>query len=80
MGKDRFESLEELEDDWNSYGAIAPHAGAIRRARELEVMLGCGFVICPTPTGNIAFEWNNGSVIEIGPAAGKDSIHLEIDE
>lgn len=54
----RLESLAELEQDWNSYGALPIEPGVIARALEaLRGLTGPLPYICPTPTGGVNFEW-----------------------
>ena len=76
---DRLDELEKLEEDWDSYGAAKPDPMAIERARVFvrEILEGDPHVIA-TVNGEIAFEGNGGTSIEIGPEdTGEIFIDLE---
>ena len=68
-------ALSELEDDWDSYGALRPHPQAINRAVRFARLLESPPVVCPTVNGNISFEWDDCE-IEIGSDANEDGVFL----
>jgi len=75
----RINTMRGLQDDWDSYGAVAPQEQSIERAIVfIRGILGNPHV-CPSVNGNVVFEWNGGS-IEIGATPNDDFIWIDGDE
>lgn len=73
----RIHAFRDLQEDWDSYGALPPDPKAIAKARKFAKMLREQPHVQPTANGGIGFEWDD-CVIEITATADDD--HFWIDD